>query len=367
MRFLAKDTTAISTLSLVILLLASLVIGAVLSYLWTVGYYIDKGFKVPEDRTTIAITNVTFPVENSTYFTVTVLNPSFSKGEANVTGLALVVTLADGETLQAVPAESIEPSTPYPIMKGEVVTFKCNKAWGAFAGQTVRVVVFLHSESGATFPYSTRNVQLEVARTEFETTVTVKRFNVTLRNSAESSVPLNVTDMLFDADIIPAQNITGPNADVSLPFQLQPGQNRTLTCHWDLLERGALGSAHTITARTVQGYSAVYVTPPLPQPVALNITEVSLNASDTARFNVTVASLPSSPHFVNISRVTITNGTETFRDIVVLNGIQSIWPSESVVLQCLWDWAALQDQEVTITVYTTQGFHTSSQKTFSPN
>jgi hypothetical protein len=361
---LAKDTQAIATLSLAILLLASLVVGAALSYLWTVGYYVEKGFKVPEDVTTIAVTNVTFPLDNSTYFTATVLNPSFSKGEANITGIALVAPGSDGQTIQEVPAASIEPSIPYPVGRGETATFTCNQGWGEFAGRTIRVVVFLDLESGATYPYVTRSVKLEVAGAEFQTTVTIKRFNVTLRNSAESSIPLNVTEMLFDADNIPVQNITGPHEGVPLPFQLLPGQNRTLTCFWNLWEKGALGFDHTITFNTLQGYSAVYTTQSLPRPVALNITAVDLNASDTTRFNVTVASRFSSPHFVNVSRVTLTNGTETFRDITIADGVQTLQPNESVVLHCLWDWTALQGQEVTVTVYTIQGFSTSTQKTF---
>ncbi|MCK4476913.1 hypothetical protein KAU88_00075 [Candidatus Bathyarchaeota archaeon] len=360
-----RSTKGISTLSLLILLLSSGITGAVLSYLWTVGYYVQQGYKTPEDITTITITNVTFPIENSTYFDVTVLNPSYSKGDANVTSVALVATTNNVETIYNVPAFSIDPLIPYPLVKGGTISFRCSETWGEFAGQTVHVIVFLQDGSGATFPYKTGKVELEIIEAEFDTTVTVERFNITILNSADSKIPLNVTKILFDSVNIPSQNITVKDESATLPQQLQPGQNKTFICNWNLWKKGALGASHTITAQTLQNYSAVYKTATLPPAVSLNITDVASNASYTSEFNVTVYNLPSSPHFINISRITLTNGTQVYENVTITgDAIKGLMPSENVTLQCLWNWEAFKGQEVKITVYTTQGFYIHKLETF---
>jgi len=359
-----RSAKGISTLSLLILLLVSGIVGAVLSYLWTVGYYVDKEWKVPEG-TSITITNITFPIEDCEYFTVTVLNPSYSKADAYITGIAIIATSNDVETIYSIPAASTDPqiSNPYPLEKGKTVTFKCERNWGEFAGQTIRVVVFLQNDSGATFPFTTSEVELEIVKIEFDISVTVERFNVTIRNSADSFISLNLTEILFDYSSIPYENITTHDENATLPQQLQSGQNKTFICAWNLLKTGALGSSHTITARSLQGYSATYKTETLPQSALLNITDVAFNASDTGGFNVSVARLDSSPYNITVSRVTITNGTQIFENITIISDI-ILRPNSTISIRCLWNWEAFKDQEVRIMVHTTQGFFIDKFKTF---
>ncbi len=364
MSAILKSAKGISTLSLLILLLASGVTGAVLSYLWTEGYYLDKGFRIPEDVTTITVTNATFPIQNSTYFNVTVLNPSYSKGDANITSIALVAISDDAETIYSIPSSLVTPSIPRILTRGNSVTFKCVTYWGEFAGQTIRVAVFLQGDSGATFPYKTNTVKLEISA-DINTEVTIERFNVTINNSPGSLIPLNVTRILFDSANIPYQNITIPDENATLPQELQPGQNKTFICSWNLWRKTALGKPHTITATTSQGYLAVYKIESLPSFVSLNITDIAANLSDTSKFNVTISNLPLSPHFVNISRVTVTNGTQVFNNVTIIGTIpRAFMPGENITLQCLWNWGAFKGQKVMITVYTTQGFYTYEFKEF---
>jgi len=372
-----RNKKGISTLSLIILLLVSGIIGAILSYLWTVGYYVEIGLTIPEGVATIAITNVTFPIENSNYFDVTVLNPSYSYAEAKITSIALVTTTDDGESINNIEADSIEPSVPYALEKGKTITFRCNQNWGEFSGQIVRVVVFLQNDSGATFPHETSNVKLNFVKTEIDTKVTIERFNVTVRNSVDSLIPLNVAEILFDSISIPSQNITVKDENATLPQQLQPNQTKTFTCNWNMLENGVLGvvsSSHTITVKTLQGYSAVK-TETLPAVVSLNISDVSFTAlPDTSGFNVTISNHPASPHFVNVSRITIKNDTQVFDNITITGVIHNsttggtlpalLVPGGNLTLQCVWNWEAFKGKEVTITVYTTQGYARSIYKTF---
>jgi len=353
-----RSTKGVSTFSLLILLLVSGIIGAVLSYLWTEGYYVTIGHKVPDDVTTLTITNVTFPLEDSTYFDVTILNPSYSKGDANITRITLVATVNDTETIYEIPTAYIQPSIPYPLTKGDTITFKCNRNWGEFAGQTIYVAIFLQEGSGPTFPIETKKVRLEIIEIELDTTVTIESFNVTIRNSAASSTPLNVTEILFDSFSISSQNITVKDENTTLPQQLQPDQSKTFICNWNLWRNAALGFSHTITAKTLQGYSAIYKIASLPPSVSFNITNVVFNVSDTGRFNVTVFNLPSSPHFVNTSRVTVTNETQVFENVTIIGDTtRALMPGENTTLQCLWNWDAFKGHEVKITVHTTQGFY----------
>jgi hypothetical protein len=177
---------------------------------------------------------------------------------------------------------------------------------------------------------------------------------------------------------IPSQNITVKDENATLPQQLQPNQTKTFTCNWNLLENGVLGvvsSSHTITVKTLQGYSAVE-TETLPSVVSLNISDVTFTTMpDTSGFNVTISNHPASPHFVNVTRVTITNNTQVFENITITSVIHNstlvggalpalLVPGGNVTLQCLWNWEAFKGREVIITVYTTQGYARSIYKTF---
>ncbi|MFP3985424.1 MAG: hypothetical protein ACLFU9_05605 [Candidatus Bathyarchaeia archaeon] len=332
-----------------------------MSYLWTVGYYVEMGFMVPEDVTTITITKATFPLENSNYFNVEVLNPSYSKADAKIINIALITTSDDKEQIHIIPDELVEPYVPYRLVRGEAVTFRCNRNWGEHAGQNITVAVLVEDGSGATFPYQTSMVRLEIIKTEFNTQVTVSRFNITVRNSPGSPIPLNVTEILLGATSIPPQNITFTDENAKLPQLLEPGQNKTFICEWNLWRNGILGttySSHNITAKTLQGYSAVK-TITLPPAVMLNITNVAFNVSDNSSFNLTVHSLSTSPHFVSINKVTITNNTEVPENVTVIGNMpRIIFPDQNITLQCLWNWAAYKGQEIKITVHTTPGFYT---------
>ena len=361
MNITSRRISGISKLSLLILLLAAGSLGAALSYMWTVAYYVEVGHRVPQGITTITVTNVTFPLEDCTYFEVSVLNPSYSNADANIAGIA-VVGMDDGaEAVLDVPPESVEPPIPYPLSKGEDVTFRCLINWQDFAGQMVYVSVFLQDGSGATSPYETARVKLQVTNVEFNTRVTVRRFNVTVVNSLESSISLNVSEILFDSTSIPHENITIKDEGGSLPTQLSPGGRTIFICNWNLLEEGALNSSHTITVRTLQGYSATYQTPTLPPPPSLSITNVVFAVPHTDTFEMTILNQASSPHYVSISKVIVVNGTQRFDNVSILpTPPLMLEPGDNVTLKCSWNWDPFRGQEVGITVYTKQGFYTQT-------
>ncbi len=361
MHIASRRITGISKLSLLILLLVAGSLGAALSYMWTVAYYVEMEHRIPEGITTVTVTNVTFPLEDCTYFEVSVLNPSYSNADANIEGIAIVGVDDDAEAVLNVPPESVEPPIPYPLSRGNDVTFRCLVNWQDFAGQMVYVSVFLQDGSGATSPYETAQVKLQVTSVAFNTRATAKRFNVTVVNSLESSISLNMSEILFDSTRIPDQNITIVDEGGSLPTQLTPGEREIFICNWNLLAEGALNASHTITVRTLQGYSATYQTPVLPAPPSLSIANVVFAVPYMDTFEMMVLNHASSPHYVNISRVVVVNGTQRFNNVSILAPtLLKLEPGANVTLKCSWNWDPFRGQEVEIIVHTEQGFYTQT-------
>jgi PKD repeat protein len=355
---LKNSVKGISNLALLILIVIFAVIGAVLSYMWTEAYYIEAGFKVPEEVITVTISNVTFPIQNASYFNITVLAPSFSYDDAYISQIILgnISTENPNMTL-VIPNENVEPNLPYPLTKSEEVTLKCNQNWGKFAGKSIYVAVLLQEGSGATFPFQTKKVKLEIIDIEIDSSISVERFNVTIRNADYSPISLNITEVLINSTTISSQNITIFNENASLPLQLSPGESETLICNWNLWKKGALGSSLTITVHTAQGYSAINATETISEAASLNISDVVFVQPHTSYFNITVVNELSSPHFVDVDRVTIRNGTQTFKNITIMGGSTRIYPGYNFTYKCIWSWDNFTDKEVEVTVFTTQGFY----------
>jgi PKD repeat protein len=342
---------------MLILLLIAGVTGAILSYLWTEGYYVDKGFNIPEDTTVITILDVAFPLGNSTYFNVTVLNPSFSIGATNITNIGVATSADNFKTIHLIPGSSAEPTLPHLLLRGESRTLRCHFDWGSFAGETIRVFAFLADGSGATYPYETGKVKLEILNVELNTSISIKRFNVTVGNSAESLIPLNVTELMFDMIAIPTENITTKIGLPPFPQTLQPGHNETFFCHLDLLQLDGFDSIYNITARTAEGYSAQFAMV-IPPAVQLNISSVIFAQPETSSFQLTILNLLTSPHSATISHASIESENETFSNIELTpsSGDSNLNPGENRTFTANWNWGNFIGAELQITGYTTQGF-----------
>lgn len=147
MRF-TRDFKAISRLLLVLLLLLSMIVGAILSYIWAIGYFITLESVIPK-KTTISIENVNFFSQNKSYFFVTLLNPSYSPNEAHVTE----IVASTGEFIHNV--TEVSPLLPYRLEKGEEETFECFWKWANYTGEAVKIIAFIDGGSGATFETET--------------------------------------------------------------------------------------------------------------------------------------------------------------------------------------------------------------------
>ena len=82
------DVKAVSTLAAILLIVISLIIGGLLSYMFTIAFYVE----IPEE-TTVLVTDVYFEKENARSFKIGVLNPSFSPTNATITRIGILFCL----------------------------------------------------------------------------------------------------------------------------------------------------------------------------------------------------------------------------------------------------------------------------------
>jgi len=146
---LIRNALGISKIVLILLLLVSAIVGGVLSYMWTEGYYQSKGFRIPETAT-IIITDVTFDPQDPTFFDLTLLNPPFSISSASVAQIR--VSTEDG-VLHGITA--VTPSLPVELSIDESKTIKCIWNWTSYTDENVDILVFLAEGSGATYQTTT--------------------------------------------------------------------------------------------------------------------------------------------------------------------------------------------------------------------
>ena len=105
---LIKQTEAISAIITIILIIISMIIGGLLSYLWVMSNF----YNMPTG-TLLSVENVHFPSDNYTYFTLDVLNPSNSLTNVNITSFQLT-SLATNETRIIDTVENTTENTTYP-------------------------------------------------------------------------------------------------------------------------------------------------------------------------------------------------------------------------------------------------------------
>lgn len=128
-----------------ITLIAAFIAGAFLSYIWTVGYYVSLGLKVPE-KPVISIYNFAISVENPTFFNISILNPSFSPGKVEILGI--YVLTGDNLIHKITLMDPRISSEGYTLDIGASETFRCFWNWTKYAGQSITVVVLVKDGSG---------------------------------------------------------------------------------------------------------------------------------------------------------------------------------------------------------------------------
>ena len=252
--------------------------------------------------------------------------------------------------------KDVSPKLPDQLPRGMSRTFNCRWNWANYTGQTIEIIVSIVDGSGATFQAETPLVDLTI-KPHFNSTIGITHFNVTIKSSNLSKTYVNITRLTVDKEAI-------ENLKPSLPYTLHPNASVTLMCTWNWIKYQ--GKNVTIAVHTLQGY-ARYHTETTPPPVILTITKVLFNITDTNHFNVTIHNSDLSPTFVNINKITVTMENGTIREITKVNPPltppYTLHPNASVTLMCTWNWTDYLHKNVTVTVYTLQGYVVSLTQT----
>lgn len=242
---LLQSTRGISKLLFVISLLVALIVGATLSYVWTMGYYASREYQLPENPT-LSIEAVEFSAQDTTFFDVVILNPSYSPSSANID--QIVVLTEDGVL------HDTEVS-PRSLEVGSSETFKGLWNWANYTGQLIKVVVFVSDGSGPTTKATLPYVGL-IVEAHFNSTISTQHFNVTVQNAETSATHVNITKLTIDREIIPSQNITMNGEPFSFPHFLNSSQSVMFTCAWNWTSYQ--GKSVAVTVETLQGYIATW-------------------------------------------------------------------------------------------------------------
>lgn len=346
-----KNTRALSTIALVLLLLLSAIVGGVLSYLWTMGFYLSLKEKIPE-KNTVSIVDVYFPPHNATVFNVTVLNPTFSPDEF-VEIESIAYSVKDEGALHY--PTSVFPTLPFNISRGNSQTFLVSTFWSSLVNQTLIVSVFVKNGLGSTSAVILPYTRLLVANVDFNPVLGVSNFTVTLRNDNLSATHLNITKIWIDEYEI--TNYTQP----SLPFSLSPGDSKTFNLNYNWASYATIGGSHTITVRALQGYFGTNAT--VVPRLAFTVQNISFNPADTLHFNVTVKNNVSTNTHLNVTKIEVQMQNGTVVDVTPANSSKNgVLGNSTATFTCNWDWTSIRNNNIKVTVYMLQGVKESNQK-----
>lgn len=353
---LVKNVKAFSKLSIIILIIASLIVGALLSYLWVMGYYLTLGIKTPE-KAALSIRDVVFTSQDTSYFNVTFFNPSYSK-DTNL--IRIVVKSADNKFHNITVAEPEQlPKTmgrASDRYSGEE-TLKCIWNWANYTGKKIVVISFVDEGTGPTYetdplPF----VDLRITEVRFNSSISVTNFTLTVQNSLSSETDVNISQITVP---MPTGDLPSTQVSPSLetPYKLKINQTQTFNCTWNW--KDYLNKTIPLIVHTVQGYTAYFNTVTL--PLNVEITNVVFSESNMTNFDVTVINRNESSNSVDINKITVTlqDGTEkkinqtqpTLTEPYKLN------VSLTETFKCQWNWTEYRGKSVTVSIFTAQNYN----------
>jgi hypothetical protein len=348
-----REKRAIATLILIFLLFCSAVFGALVSYMWVMSSY----YNMPVDSTMLVVENATFPVANFSYFNVTVLNPSNSASDVNITAFLLYVE--ETNQTQSVTTTEYPGQLPFLLSRGTRQTFKCIQNWSNFAGDTARIEPVAANASTRSSSYAMPKAKL-IITPNFDPYTTVQYFNLTVENSADSVTNLTISQVqIFSENISVAP---------TLPLVLLPNQTEVFRCNrnWEDLR----GQNVTVTVRTLEGYESSYQTSAL-RGAAPSVTDIKFDYTDTTFFNVTIRNSEDATAPATISGIELvfSNGTVSPLNVrfpFLNTSYSSIYSNRSLTFICDWNWTQYRNESITVRAYSMENFTVSNMTTTTP-
>jgi len=344
---LNHNLKGISKLAFLLFLIVFFLLGTIVSYIWTMGFYAPGEFNLPK-QTSLTIENVVFPPDSAVYFNVTMLNPSYSPSDAIIDRIKVVTE--DGKVHFIA---SASPSLPLKLAPGTSQILKTFWNWANYTGQTVDVYIIIVGGSGPAVQTKTASMNLAVASIVFEPSITASRFNVTVESMGS---PVSV-----DLNKITVNGAEVTDVTPTLPYQLNPNASVTFTINrnWANLQNTTV----SVGVQTKQGFAA-YRSASAPQVKLDFVGEITFfNTTATSFFfNATIHNSATPPTKVDISLITVyVEGQNITIETVSPILPHSLESNATLLLTCTWDWNTFKGKNATVTVYTVQGFKSSTE------
>jgi hypothetical protein len=214
------------------------------------GFYAPQEFNLPKGGS-VSIEGVSFSAQDTSYFNVTVLNPSYSTSTVTLT--KITARTIDNNKLHEV--YNSDPLLPYTLERGQSVTVKCDWNWAnytdielPYASTSVHVLVDIEDGSGATFTIKEPVVSFSISEVTFNSTIAYDHFNITVTNQQASETHVDITSISVNVTSITTDMITP-----TLPHGLAPGDApATFKVAWNWLDYQ--NQTVTIGVHTLQGY-----------------------------------------------------------------------------------------------------------------
>ncbi|MDG6221833.1 MAG: hypothetical protein IAX21_06735 [Candidatus Bathyarchaeota archaeon] len=351
----SKKVIGIPKNTFIIGVIIAAIVGAALSFGVTTLLNVNIGNTIPEN-TTIAVTDVNIDVQNADSFSITVLNPTYSPTEAKIKEIMVITENDEIHNIL-----SVNPQLPYELNKGETQIFECKWTWGDYIGKNINIVVVVEDGSGAVYELETAAIGLEIKSSAFSGADT-EHFTLTIGNPEESEVDFTITKIVVTLEN--GTDLDIRNVSPALPTVISKDSTITITCAWnwdDYRDKDI-----TITAYTSQGYkfSLERSTPKLSQ---ILVKDVTFDPTSLQTFDITVENSENSAEPATIVAIEIITDTTTINVPVILPQTlpYEIPIGQSVTMTCAWDWSATRNQNIVITVETSEGFLGYSYETTS--
>jgi hypothetical protein len=340
-----NNVKALSTIIWLILILCSIIFGALLSYIWVLGNY----YAEPQGTINLVVTNATFPIDHADRFNITVLNTSNSIADANVTQIYVT---PEGLSGIANVTDTSPEKLPIVIARGSTKTFECSANWGQFSGAKVIVHLVTPNATIQSPAIQTRIAALGV-QSFFDPAISVRYFNASITNSASSAINLTVTNIFLDTTEI---NNTSPK----LPQVLTPTESVLVQCfaNW------TGNSRPTVRVETQEGYFA-QSTQNVSASVSLLITNVKFNLTDpnADEFNITLSNSADSAATVGLTNLVLTTKNNTHYTRTLNFTLQK---NQTATKNIMWSWKNYRNENLTLIANTTQGFISNSYVVTTP-
>jgi hypothetical protein len=336
---------------MILIILASLIIGALISYMWVMAAF----WNMPQNVTTMVVESVVFPSNDFTYFNVTIINPSNSISDLNLTAFKVVDEAAN----QTHDVPTTSPAVPFNMTIGTRQTFTCYENWGNFAGESVRIEPIAENTSVLSGVYTPPAAKLVISG--FNASENIQHFNITVQNHPSSVMNLTISQITVAG--LPVANITP-----ALPFNLSAGQGQSFQIerNWGTLT----GQNVTIVVGTAEGLEQTYVTPTILGAYVYVDPTFNFDYTNSTYFNVTVRSSPESTVETTLSalNLTLSNGTiiSPMTNPLLSALPIKLPPNTSQSIMCLWDWTAFHNQSFTVQVFTKEGFSVQNYTATTP-